>query len=56
MGASGDILGSIVSNSHFGKRSGVRDMTILPDLPDLDLQNFETISKIIDLEVQIRDS
>ena len=52
---SGDILGSIVSNYHFWKRSGTQDMTILPDLPVLGFQFFEIISTIIDLEAQITD-
>ena len=49
MGAFGDALGRIVSNSHFWKRSGARHMTILLDLLDLDPHTFEIISKIIDL-------
>ena len=40
-----------MSSSHFWKRSGAQDMTILLDLPDLGLQVFEIISKIIDLDV-----
>ena len=55
MGAFGDILGSIVPNAHFWKRSGAWDMSILPDLLDLDLHIFAISSKIIDLDIQIYD-
>ena len=40
MGAFGDILGSIVSNSHFGKRSGARDMAIFGSYVGLHILNI----------------
>ena len=42
-------------NSHFWKRSGAQDMTILPDLLVVGFQISEIISKIIHLEVQIQN-
>ena len=60
--ALGDMLTIIVSNSHFGKGSAARVMTIftlhfypMTNLADLDVQNFEIISRIIELDVQSLD-
>ena len=56
----GDILASIVSNSHFGKRSAALVMTFscfhfLPNdqLTGFGCQIFEILSKSIDLDVQM---
>ena len=60
--ALGDMLSIIVSNSHFGKRSAARVMTIvsfhfLPNdrFTGFGRPDFDIVSKIIDLDVQTLD-